>query len=159
MFKCRILYLITMLSMLFVTAGHAAVAKNGQTYASRSIENGTKIQLVIGDTVVPAILNASKTSQALIAKLPYTVKLQRYSHGYCGVIGAKLPYEPNGLHSGWLNGDIVFSKDSNELAILYKDEDISKDLYDGLVTLGIVTSPLSTLENLDRSVSITIELE
>lgn len=158
MTKHKILYLITVASLFFVTAGYAEVEKNAPKYASRKIENGTKIQLIVGKTIIPAILNESKTSQALISKLPYTVKLQRYSHGFCGALNEKLPYEQNNLHSGWQDGDIVFSKDSNELAILYKDEEISKNLYKGLVILGIVTSPLFTLENLDQKVSVTIEL-
>lgn len=158
MLNNRIIYLMTLIFLFFVTTGFAEGENSGYKYASRTIEKGTKIQLIIGETVVPAILNESEASKALITKLPYRVKLQKYSHGYCGVVGDKLPYDQKQLHSGWLDGDIVYAKDSNELAILYKDEEISKELYDGLVTLGIVTAPLSTLENLDRSLAITIAL-
>ncbi|MBQ6528099.1 MAG: hypothetical protein IJI38_06210 [Clostridia bacterium] len=48
-------------------------------------ENGTKILLHFGDTVIPGILNDSETAQALIAKLPYTQHMSRYSHDFCGV--------------------------------------------------------------------------
>lgn len=38
-----------------------------------------------GDTVIPAVLNDSETARALIAKLPYTQHMSRYSHDFCGV--------------------------------------------------------------------------
>ena len=48
-------------------------------------ENGTKILLHFGDTVIPGVLNDSETAQALIAKLPYIQHMSRYSHDFCGV--------------------------------------------------------------------------
>lgn len=35
-------------------------------------ENGTKINMYFGDTVIPGVLNDSETAKALIAKLPLT---------------------------------------------------------------------------------------
>ena len=40
-------------------------------------ENGTKILLHFGDTVIPGVLNDSETARALIAKLPYTQHMSR----------------------------------------------------------------------------------
>lgn len=54
-------------------------------------ENGTKILMHFGDTVIPAVLNDSETARALIAKLPYTQHMSRYSHDFCGVT-KELPY-------------------------------------------------------------------
>ncbi len=152
MLKTGILVLLTICSL-----GFASESSADAVYASRTIEDGTDVLLIINNTVIPAILNDSKTSKALIAKLPYSANLQRYSHGYCGAIRDSLPVDNRSLHSGWLNGDIVYAQDSNELAILYKDEDISHKLYDGLVTLGTISAPLATMETLDRSISIRIE--
>ena len=93
-----------------------------------------------------------KSSQALIAKLPYSVTLYKGSSGYCGTISDSLPIDNDELHSGWLNGDIVYSMKTNELAIPYKKEEISKDLYDGLVTLGVITTPFATLDAFGSSI-------
>ena len=68
-------------------------------------ENGTKILLHFGDTVIPGVLNDSETARALIAKLPYTQRMSRYSHDFCGVT-EELPYSAEEEHYGWLNGDI-----------------------------------------------------
>lgn len=159
MFNIRTIGSVLLASMLFVSTGFADVKKKDERYATRTIDEGTKVQLIIGDTIVPAIFNQSSTSKALLDKLPYSVRLQKYTHGFCGSISDQLPIEPDQLHDGWLDGDIVYSKDSNELAILYKDEQDSKNLYQNLVTVGTVTSPLSTIENLDRSIQIKITLD
>lgn len=45
-------------------------------------ENGTKILMHFGDTVIPAVLNDSETARALIAKLPYTQHMSRYAHDF-----------------------------------------------------------------------------
>ena len=49
------------------------------------MEGGTKINMHFGDTVIPGVLNDSETAKALIAKLPYTQTVSRYSHDFCGV--------------------------------------------------------------------------
>ncbi len=156
MVRTGLLFLIMLSTVSFSSPVGADGTNSKGVYASRTIENGTTVQLIIDGDVIPAVLNGSKASQALLAKLPYSVRLQRYSHGYCGSLSEALPYDQKNLHNGWLNGDIVYSKDSNELAILYKDEEISENLYKGLVTLGSITSPLSTLKVLDRIITIRI---
>jgi hypothetical protein len=121
-------------------------------------EHGTKIRLIVGKTVIPAVLNDSSTAQALIAKLPYTVRLQRYEHDYCGVMDAPLPYDEKDMQSGWLNGDIAFAVNGNYFTILYKDEEISKQ-FDGIVNMGVLNAPLSVMDTLEQSISLRIELE
>ena len=61
-------------------------SKDNSGFATRTIENGTKITLTVGAAVIPAVLNDSKSAKALIARLPYTVRLQKYAHDYCGVM-------------------------------------------------------------------------
>ena len=120
-------------------------------------ENGTPVQLIVGKTVLPAVLNDSKPARALLDKLPCTVKLQRYEHDYCGVMSVPLPYDRSELRSGWTNGDIAFAVDGNYFAILYKDEEISQQ-YDGMVTMGALACAPSTMGTLDASISVRIEL-
>lgn len=131
-------------------------AKDG--YATRTIEGGTKIKLIVGDIVIPAVLNVCASAKALIAKLPYTVQLQRYEHDYCGVMRDALPYDKSDLRNGWLNGDISYAVDGNYFTILDKDEQISHQ-FEGIVNMGIISVPLSVIDTLGRSISVRIELE
>lgn len=157
MFKLAMIGLITLGSLAFAAACRAESGER-KGYANRALENGTKIKLVVGETVIPAILNDSKSSQALIAKLPYTVQLQRYAHDYCGVMRDPLPYDEKDMQSGWLNGDIAFAVNGNYFTILYKDEEISKQ-FDGIVNMGVLKAPLSVMDTLEQSISLRIELE
>jgi hypothetical protein len=158
-----------MLKLLLITIipiGYLAFASNcraeskpeDQKFATRTLNEGTAIKLVVGETIIPALLNDSKSAQALIAKLPYTVKLQRYAHDYCGVMNEALPYDNKDLRNGWKDGDIAFAVDGNYFTILYKDENISEQ-FDGIVNMGIITAPLSVMDTLEGSISLRIELE
>jgi len=157
MLKIAMIGLVTFGSLAFAATCRAESGGN-KGYATRTLENGTKIKLVVGETVIPAALNDSKSSQALIARLPYTVQLQRYEHDYCGVMREPLPYDENDKRKGWLNGDIAFAVDGDYFTILYKDEDISRQ-FDGIVNLGVLSAPLSVMDALDRSITVRIELE
>lgn len=150
--------ILTLGSLAFAATCRAESGNNGKGYASRTLESGTKINLVVGETIIPAELNNSKSSQALIARLPYTVRLQRYEHDYCGVMDTPLSYDEKDMQSGWLNGDIALAVNGNYFTILYKDEEISKQ-FDGIVNLGVLKAPLSVVDTLDQSVSLRIELE
>jgi hypothetical protein len=158
MSKLAIIDILTFGSPAFAATCRAESGNNGKGYASRPLESGTKISLFVGETVIPAVLNDSKSSQALIAKLPYTVRLQRYEHDYCGVMDAPLPYDEKDMQSGWLNGDIAFAVNGDYFTLLYKDEEISKQFY-GIVNMGVLKAPLSVMDTLDQSVFLRIELE
>ena len=112
-------------------------------------ENGTKILLHFGDTVIPGVLNDSETAQALIAKLPYTQHMSRYSHDFCGVT-EDLPYNEEEEHYGWLNGDIDYATDAPYFTILFEDQDES-EIYGSQVNIGVITCPLSEIAALNGS--------
>ena len=159
MIKLAILCFITLSSLAFAVPCRAADDKKNSTkgYPTRELENGTKIQLVVGDTVIPAMLNDSKSAKELIARLPYTVRLQKYAHDYCGVMDKALPYDKQDMRKGWLNGDIAFAVDGSYFTILYKDEAISEQ-FDGIVNMGVLKAPLSVMDSLDSAISLKIEL-
>ena len=54
--------------------------KNSE-FATRSVEGGTKIKLVIGDKIINGILNDSKSANGLISLLPYTVRMEHSCGG------------------------------------------------------------------------------
>lgn len=120
------------------------------------LENGTKINIRFGDTVITGILNDSTTAQALIEKLPYTVHMSRYSHDFCGVTEA-LPYEEADVHYGWLNGDIDYALNAPYFTILFKDEDHSEQ-YGDQVNIGVITSPIADIDALSGSYDVTVAL-
>lgn len=120
-------------------------------------ENGTKILLHFGDTVIPGVLNDSETARALIAKLPYTQHMSRYSHDFCGVT-EDLPYNEEGEHYGWLNGDIDYATDAPYFTILFEDQDES-EIYGSQVNIGVITCPLADIAALNGSYDVLIELD
>ena len=120
-------------------------------------ENGTKILLHFGDTVIPGVLNDSETAQALIAKLPYTQHMSRYSHDFCGVT-EDLPYNEEEEHYGWLNGDIDYAIDAPYFTILFEDQDES-EIYGSQVNIGVITCPLADIAALNGSFDVLIELD
>ena len=120
-------------------------------------ENGTKILLHFGDTVIPGVLNDSETARALIAKLPYTQHMSRYSHDFCGVT-EDLPYNEEEEHYGWLNGDIDYATDAPYFTIMFEDQDES-EIYGSQVNIGVITCPLSDIAALNGSYDVLIELD
>jgi len=120
-------------------------------------ENGTKILLHFGNTVIPGVLNDSETAQALIAKLPYTQHMSRYSHDFCGVT-EDLPYNEEEEHYGWLNGDIDYATDAPYFTILFEDQDAS-EIYGSQVNIGVITCPLANIAALNDSYDVLIELD
>ena len=162
-----ILAILMMLSVCMTTSAESGkrVAKDGAqmqtgdpTMPTRlPPENGTKILLHFGDTVIPGMLNDSETAQALIAKLPYTQHMSRYSHDFCGVT-EDLPYDEEEEHYGWLNGDIDYATDAPYFTILFEDQDES-EIYGSQVNIGVITCPLSDIAALNGSYDVLIELD
>ncbi|EHL70855.1 cyclophilin-like fold protein [Cloacibacillus evryensis] len=132
-------------------------AQGAEKYSTRRIAGGTKVRLVVGDKVIPATLNDSRSAKELISRLPYTVSMSKYSHDYCGVMARPLSYDKKDVHNGWLNGDIDFATDGNYFTILYKDEDISKQ-FGFQVNIGVIDAPLSVMDTLPGSIEMRIEL-
>lgn len=126
-------------------------------YSTRTIENGTPVTITIGDTVIPATLNNSKSAKALLERLPFTMRLHKYAHDYCGVMENPLPYDESDVHYGWLNGDIDFARDGNYFTILYEDQEKSQQ-YGHQITLGKIDGPLSVIKSMGNDITIRIEL-
>ena len=128
-----------------------------QDYSTRTIENGTKVNIIIGDTSIPATFNNGKTAKALLARLPFTMKLHKYAHDYCGVMDNPLSYDEKDVHNGWKNGDIDFARDGNYFTILYEDEETSEQ-YGHQINIGKIDGPLSVIKNMPSDIELRIEL-
>lgn len=144
-------------SSIRVASDGARMQTDDPTMPTRIIENGTKINMHFGDTVIPGILNDSDTAKALIEKLPYTVHMNSYSHDFCGVMPDDLPYHEEEVHYGWLNGDIDYAIDAPYFTILHSDEEISEK-YGYQVNIGVITCELSKIRDLSGSYDVLIEL-
>ncbi len=133
-------------------------AENNMNKGPKSIsDNMTEITLTAGDTVIPALLNNCRSSKELISRLPFTIRLSRYEHDYCGMMES-LSYDKEDLQNGWKNGNIAFAADGSYFAILYKDQEMSGQ-FGNLVTLGRINCPLSIMDTLDSSITVTIDLK
>lgn len=135
--KAILLSFVALLAL--ATCGYTA---DGDDMPTRVLDEGTRITLTVGGTVIPAILNDSTASNDLISRLPYTVRLNRYVHDYCGVMSEPLNYDEADVHNGWMNGDLAFARDGNYFVMFYADEDDSS-VYGHQITLGKVNVPLS----------------
>lgn len=140
-----------------VAKDNAQMQTDDPSMPTRVIENGTKINLHFGDTILPGILNDCDTAKALIDMLPYTVHMNSYSHDFCGVMPDELPYNEDEVHYGWLNGDIDYAIDAPYFTILHSDEDIS-ERYGYQVNIGVLDCELSQIRELSGSYDVLIEL-
>lgn len=140
-----------------VAKDDAQMQTDDPTMPTRVIENGTRINLHFGNTVLPGILNDCDTAKALIEMLPYTVHMNSYSHDFCGVMPDELPYNEDEVHYGWLNGDIDYAINAPYFTILHSDEDNSEQ-YDYQVNIGVLDCELSQIRNLSGSYDVLIEL-
>ena len=140
-----------------VASDSADIQNEDKTMPTRKpMEGGTKINMYFGDTVIPGVLNDSETAKALIEKLPYTQKVSRYSHDFCGVTET-LPVNENDVHYGWLNGDIDYATDAPYFTILFEDEEVSEK-YGYQVNIGVITCPLEKISSLEGNFDFRIEL-
>ncbi len=139
-----------------VASDGAKMQRENPAMPTRVIENGTKINIHFGDKIIPGILNDCETAQALIKKLPYTVRMHSYSHDFCGVT-EELPYQENEVHYGWLNGDIDYAIDAPYFTILHSDEENSEQ-YGYQVNIGVITCELSEIRELSGTYDVLIEL-
>lgn len=140
-----------------VASDNAQMQTNDPSMPTRVLEEGTRINMHFGDTVIPGILNDSETAQALIEMLPYTVHMSHYSHDFCGVMPDELPYAENEVHYGWLNGDIDYEVRAPYFTILFGDEENS-EVYGNQVNIGVITCELSKISELSGSYDVLIEL-
>lgn len=136
----------------------AAVQTTDPAMPTRVVENGTKINLHFGDTLITGILNDSDTARTLIEKLPYTIHMSSYSHDFCGTLPKDfLPYKEEEVHYGWLNGDIDYAIDAPYFTILHSDEEHSEQ-YGYQVNIGVITCELAKIRQLSGSYDVLIEL-
>ena len=148
----------TSMSTKKVAKDGAMMQTDNPAMPTRVIENGTKINMHFGDTVIPGVLNDSDTAKALIEKLPYTVHMSSYSHDFCGTLPEDfLPYNEDEVHYGWLNGDIDYAIDAPYFTILHSDEENSEQ-YGYQVNIGVITCELAKIRELSGSYDVLIEL-
>ena len=140
-----------------VASDNAIMQHENPAMPTRVIKEGTKINMHFGDTIIPGTLNDSYTAKALIERLPITVRVNRYSHDFCGVMDDPLPYHEEDEHFGWLNGDIDFATDGNYFTILFEDEEKS-EIYGSQINIGVIDCPLKNISDLSGSYEVLIEL-
>ena len=138
-------------------ADDAKMQTDDPSMPTRVIENGTRINMHFGDTVIPGILNDSETARALIEKLPMTISMNRYATDYCAVLDEELPYSEEAVHNGWLNGDINYEITAPYFAVLFAGEEES-NTHDNQVNIGVMDCELSRISSLEGSFEVLIEL-
>ena len=115
-----------------------------------------RVELRIGEVVLPVELNGSTAAQTFAAHLPQTLRMGVSSVGCCGQLGFSLPCDETDVHPGWSDGDLNYKPEGDWLALFFDDEKNSAR-YGGQVTLGHVVGPLDALRGLERTCRAKIE--
>lgn len=149
--------MILMSVAALILAGNVNLYAQNKTTTLGNIANGTAITLTIGDKVIPATLNETKTAKDLISKLPYKISLNRYSHDYCGNPSETLTYDEKDVQFGWRNGEISYEKQTPYFVIFFGDEENSQ-IHGNQIIIGKVDVDLDTIKGLGRQIDITIDL-
>ena len=113
------------------------------------------IEFSFGSTVVPAVLNGSKTACAFARLLPFETTLCGTGIALCGALPEPLPVNPEQIHRGWQNGDINYCTEGGWLSVLVGDEENSAR-YGGQVTLGHLAEGWAALEGLVGEVPVRV---
>ena len=122
---------------------------------TREIQNGTRINMHFGSTIIPGILNDSEPARERISRLPYTVRAGRYDYDICGIMDEPLSFSNKDLVSGWKNGDIDFTTQGDYFTILFDNEE---NWYGEFVNLGAIDCDPSRMDSLNGSFNVLIEL-
>jgi hypothetical protein len=141
--------LAVILGSIFISVFSIATISEAQTMA-----DSVKIRLKVGDKVLTATLNDSKTTRDFISLLPLTLTLTDYS-GTEKIHDLPKRLSTEGAPSGSdpSVGDITYYAPWGNLAIFYRDFRYSS----GLVILGKIDSGMEAF-NVPGSVKVTIEL-
>jgi hypothetical protein len=113
-----------------------------------------KIKITIGETVLTATLNDSKTSRDFISLLPLTLTLEDYAGTEkIGYLPRRLSTEDAPAGSDPSVRDITYYAPWGNLAIFYRDFGYSR----GLVILGKIDNGIEAF-NVPGSVKVKMEL-
>ena len=116
-----------------------------------------RVELRIGEAVVPVELNGSAAACALAARLPQALSTSVSSVGCCGQLSFSLPHGATDVHPGWSDGDLNYKPEGDWLALFFDDERNSAR-YGGQVTLGHAVGSLDALRGLSGAHEARIEL-
>ena len=116
-----------------------------------------RVELRIGEAVVPVELNGSAAACALAARLPQALFTSVSSVGCCGQLRFSLPHGAADVHPGWSDGDLNYKPEGDWLALFFDDERNSAR-YGGQVTLGHAVGSLDVLRGLSGAHEARIEL-
>lgn len=85
-------------------------------------EHATKVNLIVGSSVIPATLNNTVSAKDLISKLPYTARVNRSAVDYCGILPQPLKSDAAEGQPGWKNGDISYLPGDDYIAFFFGGE-------------------------------------
>ncbi|HAX78966.1 MAG TPA: hypothetical protein DCY88_24850 [Cyanobacteria bacterium UBA11372] len=131
----------------------SSAASKMPTEISTQQANSMKIDIKVGDQVVTATLNDSKTTRDFVSLLPLTLTLEDYARTEkISNLPKRLSTEDAPPGSDPAVGDIAYYAPWGNLAIYYRDFGYSN----GLVILGKIDGGIEAL-NVPGSVKVTIE--
>ncbi|WP_348635269.1 cyclophilin-like fold protein [Paenibacillus sp. PvP052] len=114
--------------------------------------------MTVGETIITATLDHSKTSQDFIESLPQTISMKRWENReYYGAIQESLSDEGE-LQSVFENGDVAYWPSGKSLALFF-DKSVDPTLSSPVIIIGKITSDLGVFESLGEAVEMKVEVK
>jgi hypothetical protein len=121
-----------------------------------------RIRIVVGDRVVRATLNESKTARALLERLPLKVSMSRWGDEYYGDCGLSAPLE-KGARAEMGVGELAYWPQGSALCIFFGPTPASVGDEPRAVSpvnpLGMIEGEVAFLKSLASNITVKIEPE
>ncbi len=130
---------------------------NGNGQIPDTNDNTPIILTINGNIVLSAYLNSSAPAKSLVKQLPLTVRLGDSDNDFCGG-NINIEYTDSDVQYGYKDGDLAFWTPANNFVIFVDDEESSSGT-GNLIILGRITDDLSVFDNINGTISVTIELK
>ena len=132
-------------------------AAGNQALTPESAEKNIPITLTVGETVITATLNNSKTSQDFIKTLPRTMNMSRWGdREYYGKVQNALSTEGNS-QNGFANGDVAYWPPGGSFALFF--DKANPNTPSPLIIMGKITSDLKAFDQLGEAVEMKIKVK
>lgn len=119
-------------------------------------ESNIPITLTVGETVITAALNNSKTSQDFIKTLPRTMTMRRWGNReYYGKVQSDLSTEGT-QRNGFENGDVAYYPPGGSFAIFFNEANPTTP--SPLIIMGKISSDLKVFDKMGETVEMKIEI-
>ena len=139
-----------------VTSSQDAVNSWLERIGIKKAEAQVRIELIVGDVVLTAVLNDTAVAKEFLSLMPQTMRLSRYSdREYYGSINGTISAEGERKRT-FTKGEISYCPANNTFAVWFDKEEQTLGM--DIIKIGEITSDYTVLENMSSSIQMTVRL-